>query len=500
MVENSRLRRAAASASACVWVVWSGGCVVGPDYRAPHPVLPNAYTESSSGSTSPRTITPQDRWWSVFNDPILDMFEQQALRESPELSAARARILQARAMQGIAGALRYPTINSGALYQRTHGSQYVPIGVPPGGLGPGIDSNLWQSGFDASWELDVFGQVHRTIESANAAYSATVDDRNDVALTLVAEVARNYIELRTAQRELQVARLHLGYEKDTLGVIQSLLDAGLVSSLDELRARAQVADIESKIPAFEAQERAAAYRLATLVGSLPETVLPELTTTVPVPAATFDPSAGLPSELLQRRPDIRAAEWRLAAANARIGVAQADLYPHFYLTGLAGLESLSSTTFIDGASHYFAVGPSLTWRVFDAGKVRFQVAVEQARTDEAAAVYQRVVLTALSDVETALITYGRAVERHEKLVIEVSADLDAVKVATRLYKQGVVDFLSVLDAQRTLQVGDDELAQSERDAALAIVSICKALGGGWATAGGISWQRRRSNTLGSAVD
>ncbi len=403
----------------------------------------------------------------------------EALRSAPDLAEAEARVREARALRGIAGAAQYPTAEAGAEYARSRGSANVPIGIPPGGLGPGINSNLWQVGFDASWEVDVFGGVRRGVESADASYQAAVAGRGDVVLTLLAEVARNYIELRGVQRQLAVAHENLSIQQDALSLTRSQLNAGLASSLDVLRAEAQVSDTEAAIPTFEADERAAIYRIGALIGRQPEDLLAELRIPQPIPVTVSDVPVGLPSDLLRRRPDIRAAERGIAAANARIGVAEADLYPHFSLTGIAGLESLSASSFLTAGSRYFSVGPSINWLIFDAGKVRFQMSAEQARTDQAAAAYQRTVLGALRDVETALVSYARSEVRHDNLAAEAAADSQAVNVATRLYRQGLENFLSVLDAERSLYVADDRLAQSDRDTALALVSLYKALGGGW---------------------
>jgi multidrug efflux system outer membrane protein len=285
--------------------------------------------------------------------------------------------------------------------------------------------------------------------------------------------------LRGVQRQLAVARSNLSIQQDSLSLTRSQFDAGLASRLDVLRAQAQVSDTEAAIPTFEADERASIYRIGALVGHPPEQLLAQLDTPQAIPLAVADVPVGLPSDLLRRRPDIRAAERRIAAANARIGVAQADLYPHFSLTGVAGLESLNASTFLTAPSRYFSIGPSINWLIFDAGKVRFEMRAEEARTDQAAAIYQRTVLGALRDVETALVSYAQSKVRHERLAAEVTADREAVTIATRLYRQGLNDFLSVLDAERSLYAADDKLAQSDRDTALALVALYKALGGGW---------------------
>jgi outer membrane protein, multidrug efflux system len=463
---------------------WAGlltGCTVGPDFVPPKPVMPAGFAEQTGSTTHAANgaQTLNDAWWEGFGDATLNALMTDALHCAPDLAVAEARIREARALAGIAGADQYPTAYAGAEYDRTHGSANVPVGVPPGGLGQGVTGNLWQAGFDASWEIDVFGGKRRGVEVADATYQGTVADLGDVELMLLAEVARNYIELRGVQRQLAVARSNLSIQQDTLSLTRSLFDAGLASRLDTLRAQAQVSDTEAAIPTFEADERASIYRIGALIGHPPEQLLAQLDTPQAIPSAVADVPVGLPSDLLRRRPDIRAAERRIAAANARIGVAQADLYPHFSLTGFAGLESLNSSTFLTAPSRYFSIGPSINWLIFDAGKVRFAMRAEEARTDQAAAAYQRTVLGALRDVETALVSYAQSQVRRERLADEVTADREAVTVATRLYRQGLNDFLSVLDAERSLYDADDKLAQSDRDTALALVALYKALGGGW---------------------
>jgi multidrug efflux system outer membrane protein len=456
------------------------GCTVGPDYVAPKTAMPAAYTEQANVTAAgSAAATANDAWWTNFGDPVLDRLDEEAQQSAPDLAVAEARVREARAMRGVAGAAQYPQVDAGAGYDRTRGSANVPIGVPPGGLGPGINGNLWQAGFDASWEIDVFGGTRRSIEAANAAYQAAVEERGDVVLTLLAEVSRNYIELRGAQRRLAVAQDNLAIQQDALTLTRSQFDAGLASRLDVLRAQAQVSDTQSAIPLLETDKRAAIYRIGALIGRPPEDLLAELDAPQAIPSPVSDVPIGLPSDLLERRPDIRAAERRLAAANARIGVAQADLYPHFSLTGVAGLESLDASTFLSAPSRYFSIGPSITWLIFDAGKVRFTIQAEQARTDAATAAYQRTVLDALRDVETALVSYGQSRIRRERLAAEVTADRDAVTMATRLYSQGLDDFLAVLDAERSLYAADDKLAQTDRDTDLALVTLYKSLGGGW---------------------
>jgi len=465
-------------------LIVSGCAAVGPNYVAPTPQVPASFAEAPAGASAETGKTqPMDNaWWKDLGDPILENLLTQALKSAPEIAEAQARVREARALTGIAGAGRYPTADAGGEYTRNLGSNGVPTGVPPGGLGPGIHSNLWQAGFDASWEIDIFGSERRRIEAAQATYQAVIDDRADVVLTLLAEVARDYVELRGAQRRIEVARENLAIEKDLETLTKSLLTAGLAPQQDLLRAQAQVSDIEATIPNIESDERAAAYRIAALVDEPFTEITAKLSVPRPIPKAVSEVPIGLPSELLERRPDVRAAERRIAAANARIGIAQADLYPHFSLTAATGLESLNFSSFSSASSGYYQIGPGISWRIFDAGRIRFQVQAELARTDAAVAAYRRSMLDAFRDVETALVSYANTTVRRNNLAAESAADAQATKIAKLLYEKGVESFLPVLDAERSLYAADDALAQSDRDCALALIALYKSLGGGWRTA------------------
>jgi NodT family efflux transporter outer membrane factor (OMF) lipoprotein len=298
-------------------------------------------------------------------------------------------------------------------------------------------------------------------------------------LTLIAEIARNYVELRSTQRRIEIARETLALRQDTLNLFRVQFASELATSLDLARARAALANIQAEIPILTSAGRSAIYRIAVLIGDHPENLLSPLDSSGSIPEASGNVPVGLPSDLLKRRPDIRLAARRIAAANAKIGVAQADLYPHFSLTGLAGLESLSSATFLNPSSFFFSVGPSIKWLIFDAGKVRNQILAERARTDMAAAAYQKTVLGALREVETALVAYGQEQIRREALTQEVTANREALNLAKRLYQLGVEDYLAVLDADRSLHSAEDRLVLSQRDMSINLIALYKSLGGGW---------------------
>jgi outer membrane protein, multidrug efflux system len=463
-------------------VLVSGCITVGPDYVAPKPQVPASFAEASASENARSWQAADDAWWKNLGDPVLESLLREALESAPDIAEAQARVREARALSRYAGATRLPIAEGGGLITRNLGSNNVPTGVPPGGLGPGVHSNLWLAGFDASWEIDIFGGLRRTVEAAEANYQAVTEDRADVVLTLLAEVARDYVELRGAQRRIEVARENLAIEQDLETLSQSLLSAGLAPRQDVLRAQAQVADTEAVIPALNTDERAATYRIAALTGRPFAEIVAKLSVPGPIPHAISEVPVGLPSDLLLRRPDVRAAERRIAAANARIGIRKADLYPHFSLIGVGGIESLNLSSFFAGSSGYYQIGPGVRWRIFDAGRIRFQVLAESARTDAAAVAYEKSVLDAFRDVETALVAYTNTQSRREKLATESTADAEATAIAKLLYKQGVENFLPVLDAERSLYAADDALVLSERDSALALIALYKSLGGGWQAA------------------
>ena len=452
-----------------------GGCTVGPDY---HPPANDQTPRHFSEPTAPAPILGKE-WWTILGDPVLDQLIADALKSSPDLAIAQTRIVEARAELAIARAEELPEADAGATYKRQHGSANVPVGTPPGGLGPNVGSNLFLAGFDASWEIDLFGGRRRAIESADAALDAVTAEQRDVELSLVAEIARDYVELRTAQRRLDIVRELVDIRRDLLKLVSARFDSGLAGALDTARARTELEAGEAELADLRASEHAAIYRLGTLVGQAPEELLPSLSPPRPIPVASKDVPVGLPSDLLKRRPDIRAAERRIAAANARIGVAEADLYPHFALTGGAGFESLQQNKFLVGPSRYFSVGPSVDWLIFDAGRVRDEILAERARTDAAAARYRKIVLGALGEVETALVIHAQSLAAKDSRGRELASARQALDLARRLYEKGLEDYLAVLDAERTVHDSEMDLARTDQECTDSMVALIKALGGGW---------------------
>jgi NodT family efflux transporter outer membrane factor (OMF) lipoprotein len=416
-------------------------------------------------------------WWNAFQDPTLSSLVEMAVRANLDVRLAEARIRQARASRGVAGAPLFPQVTSSALYQRSQGSSEVGGGgaiATAGGL-----RNVWQAGLDATWELDIFGGARRNVEAATADLQAAVEDRRDVLITLVGDVGSNYLNLRGFQQQIDIARRNLKAQKHTAEITQKRRDAGFVGGLDVANARAQIATTEATIPVFESSARAAIYSLGVLLGREPAALEQDLAKAAPIPPTPPEIPVGLPSDLLRRRPDIRRAEAQLHAATARIGVATSDLFPKFNLAGSYGLSATDVAKLGKGTSNFWSWGPSVTWPIFAGGRIYWNIKVQDALTEQALLTYEKTVLTALKDVETALVAYAKEQERRKSLAEAVGNNRKAVDLAMQLYIAGKTDFLNVLIAQRSLFISEDALTQSTRAVDTNLIALYKALGGGW---------------------
>ncbi|MDD2902338.1 MAG: efflux transporter outer membrane subunit [Syntrophales bacterium] len=459
------------------------GCAVGPDYRPPETKVPEKWDaqavvtkeQPSKTSTAPVTLVA---WWNAFNDPSLSSLVEMAIRSNLDLRQAEARILQARASRGVAGAPLLPEVAATALYQKSQGSSEAAGGGAIATVG-GV-RELFQVGLDASWELDIFGGTRRSIEAATADLKAAVEDRRDVLITLVGDVGTNYFNLRGFQQQIVIARKNLEAQKKTARITHKRFEAGFVSRLDVANADAQVATTEAQIPLLESQARAAIYSLGVLLGRQPAFLAKDLAVISPIAATPPTIPVGLPSDLVRRRPDIRRAEARLHAATARIGVATADLFPKFNLTGSLGISADDLTKIGNvSSSKFWSFSPSVTWPVFAGGRIRWNIKLQDALQAEALAAYEKTVLTALQDVETALVAYAKEQEHYRSLAAAVASNRQAVDLSMKLYLAGRTDFLNVLTAQRSLYVTEDALTQSTRTLATNLIALYKALGGGW---------------------
>lgn len=468
----------------CLWLVT--GCAVGPDFRPPDPSMPPAWQGAFPSDTvriSSVVAGPADviQWWKYFDDPVLTSLVDRAMASNLDLRQAIARIREARAARGVGAASLWPSLDASAAYSRSG------VGSTAGGAGGrttsgasgGRETDLFQAGLDAAWELDFFGGARRNVEALDADVQWAVEDYRDVMVTLASEVGLNYFTLRGLQSQIAIARENLASQRRTADITRQRFEAGFVSGLDVANARAQTASTASRIPVLESAARETIHSLSVLLGAEPNALVAELQVPAPIPPVPPEVPVGLPSELLRRRPDIRRAEARIHAATARIGVSTADLFPRFSLTGSLGFsgDTLSSTA--EWSSRTWSVGPTVRWRIFDAGRIRWNIEVQRALQEQTILAYQQTILTALKDVETALVAYAKEQEQHRLLEEAVSENRKAVDLAKELYSAGQTDFLNVLSAQGALFISQEALAQSTRALSVNLVAIYKALGGGW---------------------
>ena len=447
-------------------------CAVGPDYAEPE-LDPVEFV--SAGDTPVAEQPFEAAWWSQFGDPVLDDLVARALAGDLDLRIAAARLDEARAILGGAAHRRWPDVSVEAARTESHAQQ--------AGFGDErIELDSTSAGFATFWELDLFGRVRRGVEAAGADADAAEARLRDAQVLVAAEVARNYLELRGAQKRLDVARTNLGYQQETLDLTEVRLTLGRGTQLDVASARATLAATEAEIPLLVAAEAAAGNRLAVLLGLRPGALADELAPREIAPQVTTL-AVGSPEDLLRRRPDIRAAERELAAATARIGVAKADLFPRLTLSGFIGFIAGDSSELGESESRAWQLTPVLSWAGFGSG-TRARVTVAEARTDAALAAYEGTVLRALEETENAFVSYGQQHERLTAVTLQAAASREAAELARVQYREGALDFLRLLDAERTLLQAEDALASVETDLNTAVVVIYKALGGGWEAAEG----------------
>lgn len=449
-------------------------CTLGPDFQPPDPNLPGQWSQPAPGTNEVAPATEDDlgQWWTLFNDPRLTSLIERAMLANLDLKIAENRIRQARTAMIIAGASLGPAIDASTSYRRGQAPQ-------PGSNNPGITTDLYRIGFDAAWEIDLFGGTRRGVEAAAADLQVRVESRHDLQVSLSAEVAINYLNLRSLQQRLDIARRHLTAQEQIADLTRRRWQTGFDNRLDMLRAQAQAATTASQIPLLESQTRQTIHALGLLLGMEPTALITELTPDSTLPMALASVPAGLPSDLIRRRPDIRRAEAAVHAATARIGVATADLFPRFTITGGLGLQNSTLESTFNQASRAWSLMPSVNWPLLDMGRRRANLELKKALQEEELLAYQRIVLMALNEVENALITAGKEDEHRQSLVTAVAANQTALDLAITLYRAGENDFLYVLDAQRSLYSSEEALAQSNRAVSTNLVALFKALGGGW---------------------
>ena len=449
------------------------GCApVGPNYVPPESNVPPAWHTELGQGLAAGTMDPQElaAWWTTLKDPVLADLIAQAVNNNLDLQQAIAKVRETRARRGIVQAEMFPALDARASASRSKGSE---------NSGSGAARSFYSAGFDAGWEVDIFGGVRRQVEAADADLAASQENLHDVLVTLTAEVALNYLDVRTIQQRLVVAEKNLALQQESFDFIRWRLLAGLSNELELQQARYNLENTRAQIPVLRSSLEEAKNRLAVLVGSVPGGVHDLLAEPKPIPEIPPTVAVGVPAETMRQRPDIRRAERNLAAQTARIGVATADLYPNFHLIGTIGLESLTGSDLFKSGSQTWSFGPGISWNVFDAGAIRQNIEVQSAIQEQALFVYEAAILGALEEVENALAAYGEEQLRQERLLGAVDAARQAESLASQEYLAGLVDFTTVLDAQRSLLSLEEQLAISEGTVTADLVRLYKALGGGW---------------------
>ena len=458
------------------------GCAVGPDYTPPEVATPVGWSQQPEPEFTPdRTAKKPDIWWESFNDPILTRYIERAAVENYDIRIALANVRKARALRKGAASRLFPSVGLGAGASIFRGSANAPGPNPAlaeAGLGS-LEDDLFQTSVDSSWEIDVFGGNRSRVASAQSAAEAAIEAQRGILLTVLAEVALNYVEIRGAQKRLALTEKNVRIQTDTLEFVRNRYRTGLDGELPVAQAEAQLEATQAAIPGLRASIRTTAFRLSVLTGSPPAELLDEILSAQPLPANVAAVPAGLPSELLRRRPDIRRAERWLAAATSAISVAEAEFFPKFSLAGTLGTAGASGSDIFDFASRTWSIGPSVSWPIFQAGRLRAGVEVANAKADAAFLRYEQAILLALEDVESSLTRYTEERAVRERLGQSVQSTQRSVELARVLYERGLTDFLSVLDAEGRLTAIEDRLVVSEIAAVTSLIRLYKSLGGGW---------------------
>jgi NodT family efflux transporter outer membrane factor (OMF) lipoprotein len=444
----------------------------GPDYRAPDTPTPTNWTAELNNGLTPATASPEtmSRWWTRLNDPILSDLMEQARTNNLDVRQAEARLRQARAQRGAAKADLFPTLEASASGARTQSSEMN---------GERTASSLFKNGLDASWQLDLFGKKRRAIEASDATMQASQEDLNNVMVSLFAEVALSYVEVREYQLRLSLTESNLATRTETYDITRWRREAGLTTQLDEEQARLSLEQARADIPSLKTSLVESRHRLAVLLGQTPGALNGILAEARPIPVPPIEMAVGVPADVLRQRPDVRSAERKLAAQTAQIGVAKAAQYPSFTLFGSIGLESLTLDNLYSSGARTAQAAANGVWTLFDFGRIRRNIEVRTALQEEALGAYESTVLTALENVENALVAYSNEQTRRKSLIQAAKAGEAAFDLARDQYSSGLVDFQTVLDAQRSLLTAQDELASSDSKVTSNLIQLYKALGGGW---------------------
>jgi NodT family efflux transporter outer membrane factor (OMF) lipoprotein len=452
------------------------GCQVGPDYVRPEYTVSDQWHQKAIRGLEGGSADLQT-WWKVFNDPVLESLIQRSGTENLDLQVAYARVMESRALLGVAAGEHWPSVDAVGAYSRSRPSENgLLAGLPVGTVD---EMSMHSVGVDASWEIDVFGRISRSVEAAQASMEASIENYRDVMVSMYSEVAQSYVDVRALQARLQFAQDNVKLQRDTLKLTRDRRAAELVPELDVEQAALVLASTESSIPLLRQAEAQAIHRLSVLLGQSPAFLYEELSPTSHVPEIPDDIAVGLPAELLRQRPDIRRAERTLAAETADIGIATAGLYPQFSLFGTFALEAQQAKDIGNWDSRTWGFGPAMRWNLFDGNRIRSSIDVQKLQAEQAMIEYEKTVLLALEEVENAMVAFVEEQERAEALQRSVDAAAKSVELVKTLYEIGLTDFQNVLDMQRALTEQQDRLAESQGRVANNLIRIYTALGGGW---------------------
>ncbi|MCE5272946.1 efflux transporter outer membrane subunit [bacterium] len=470
--EGYVLRTASGLTAFLAAVLLTGCAAVGPKYVRPTDTVSAQWHSGPDSSLAFGEADPQAlaQWWNALGDPELSGLVERAVKGNRDLRQAEARVREARARRGASQASLLPTLDASGSASRSQSSKKT---------GGGATRNMFQAGFDAGWELDLFGGTRRSVEASTADLQASQEDLHDVLVSLVAEVALNYTELRTYQTRLSVAEQNLAAQSETYQLARWRAQAGLSDELAVEQARYNLESTRSQIPTLQTGLEGALNRLAVLLGEQPGALHSELEQRGTIPVTPLSVAVGIPADMLRRRPDIRHAERQLAAQTARVGVAKADLYPKLSLSGSIGLEALSLDNLFTSGSRAASGSSLISWPIFRGGSIRKNIQVQSALQEQYLAAYESSVLGAVEEVENALTAYAKEQKRRQSLSAAAAAAGKAADLARQEYEAGLTDFSSILEAQRSLLSFQDQLAQSDGAVTSDLISLYKALGGGW---------------------
>jgi len=452
----------------------AAGCApVGPDYHAPEPEAPPAWHAAFDQGLEGGSVQELADWWTSLDDPLLTELMAEAVKGNLDLKEAMARVREARALAAKARGRFFPSLAADASATKSRSGLSLRSG----------EVENYEAGLDASWELDIFGSARRAVEAGEAVVDASEAGLRDVLVTLTAEVALAYVEVRTFQARLDAARENLAAAQALYEYDLARFNAGIGDRLAVTRSQADLEQSRGEIAELRRGTSVTMNRLAVLLGVAPGSLEERLAQPRPLPGVPVRLTVGIPAQVLSRRPDVRRAERELAAETARIGVAEAERFPRLTLVGSIGLESLALENLPEWASRTFLVGPSVDWKIFQGGALRREVEAQEARRDQAAARYRKTVLAALEEVENALVGFVRSKERAENLAQAVAAAEETFRLAQVRYKAGLVDASLVHDTRRTLARLKDDAAQAKSAVVAAVVRLYKAMGGGWESLG-----------------